>query len=106
MMDITYELFFKVLSNKNRLRIVDLLRRGSKNVTQICLELELEQSLVSHNLGCLSNCGFVHARRNGKMKEYQLDEEAILPVLEFIDKHLERYGEKFSKCEVLRNERR
>ena len=103
-MTITYELFFKVLSNRNRLRIVDLLRKGPKNVTQICQELELEQSLVSHNLGCLSNCGFVYARRNGKAKEYRLDEEAIIPVLEFIDKHLDKYADKFRSCEVLRDE--
>lgn len=104
-MNTAYESFFKVLSNTNRLRIVDLLKGGPMNVTQICRELGLEQSLVSHNLGCLSNCGFVHAKRNGKTKEYRLDEEAILPVLEFVDKHLDKYANKFRSCEVLRDER-
>jgi DNA-binding transcriptional ArsR family regulator len=100
-----YTLFFKALSNETRIRIVHLLREGPRNVSQICEALGMEQSRVSHNLRCLAHCGFVTVQQNGKNREYSLDREVVLPILEAVDGHIERCRVGLKSCEVLREER-
>ena len=68
MKNILYKLFFKAFSNKTRFDIINLLRKGPKHVSDICKELNFEQSRVSHNLKCLEDCGFVNSKWNGKNK--------------------------------------
>lgn len=103
MKELSYKLFFKAFSNETRFKIIQLLRKGSRNVTQICKELGFEQSRVSHNLNCLEACGFVNARRDGKNKVYSLDKEHIVPILEKIDEHIKKYSERLKACGVLKN---
>lgn len=103
MIKVSYTLFFKALSNDTRLRIVDLLRSGSRNATEIGKALDIEQSMVSHNLTCLTNCGFVLTKQNGKNKVCSLNEETVLPLLEIIDRHIEQYGENLAGCRVLKD---
>lgn len=101
-----YILFFKALSNDTRLRIVDLLRKGPRNATDIGEALDIEQSMVSHNLACLINCGFVLANKNGKNKVCSLNKETVLPLLEIIDRHVEQYGKNLEGCKVLKDVRK
>jgi len=101
-----YILFFKALSNDTRLRIVDLLRKGPRNATDIGEALDIEQSMVSHNLACLINCGFVLANQNGKNKVCSLNKETVLPLLEIIDRHVEQYGKNLEGCKVLKDVRK
>jgi len=102
MKELSYKLFFKAFSNNTRFEIIRLLKKGPKSVTEICKELGFEQSRVSHNLKCLENCGFVSSKRNGKNKIYSLDKKHILPILENIDKHIERYNKRLESCGILR----
>ncbi len=101
MKELSYKLFFKAFSNKTRFEIIRLLRNGPKNVTGISLELGFEQSRVSHNLKCLENCGFVNLEWDGKHRIYSLDEEHIVPILEGIDKHIDKYNKRLECCGVL-----
>jgi DNA-binding transcriptional ArsR family regulator len=95
-------LFFKALSNETRLAIIDLLRSGDKTVSEIVNELGFEQSRVSHNLQCLTFCGFIKNRRDGKKRIYSLNKETIEPLLNLVDKHVELYAKHLYKCKVLR----
>ncbi len=103
MKELSYKLFFKALSNKTRFEIITLLRKRPKGVTEICKELKFEQSRVSHNLKCLEACGFVNSKWNGKNKIYELDRNHIIPILNNIDKHIERYDKRLETCGVLKN---
>lgn len=105
MMELRYKLFFKAISNETRFQIIQLLREGPINVNEISRKLKFEQSRVSHNLKCLENCGFVLFKRQGKKKVYLLDKEFIIPILENMDKHLERYNERLSRCGVLKDQK-
>ena len=102
MKELSYKLFFKALSNKTRFNIIQLLRKKPKCVTEICNELDFEQSRVSHNLKCLENCGFVEFKWNGKNKIYELNKKHIIPVLKEINKHIETYNKRLESCGVLR----
>lgn len=97
-----YELFFKALSNETRIAIIDLLRSGDKTVSEIVDALGFEQSRISHGLKCLTFCGFVTNRKEGKRRIYSLNKETIEPLLKIVDKHLEIYADHLRKCKVLR----
>ena len=103
MRELPYRLFFKAFSNKTRFEIIKLLRKKPRSVNEICKLLGFEQSRVSHNLKCLEACGFVSSRWNGKNKIYSLDNKHIIPILENIDKHIERYSKRLRSCGVLKN---
>ena len=86
-----YELFFGSLSNPNRLQIINCLRNGKKNVTEICQATGFEQTMVSHNLKRLQRCGMVFVKPNGKERVYSLNQQTIKPLLELIEKHTSKY---------------
>lgn len=103
MKELSYRLFFKAFSNRTRFEIIKLLRNKPRSVTEICKELSFEQSRVSHNLKCLEACGFVSFIWNGKNKIYFLNKKHIIPILNNIDKHIERYSRRLESCGVLKN---
>jgi DNA-binding transcriptional ArsR family regulator len=102
MKDLSYKLFFKAISNKTRFRIIQSLRDGPKNVTQLVKITGFEQSRVSHNLRCLVECGFVTKERVGKNVIYKINRDTILPILELMDKHIEKYVKHLVDCGLLR----
>ncbi|MDH2900626.1 MAG: metalloregulator ArsR/SmtB family transcription factor [archaeon] len=99
-----YALFFQALSNPARMQIVNLLRekRRSLSVTEICMELNLEQTHVSHALRCLTFCGLVEFARDGKSKLYSLNKATVVPLLRIVDDHLEKFAGNLYTCEVLK----
>lgn len=86
-----YEIFFGSLANPNRLKIINSLRDKPKNVTEICLSTNFEQTMVSHNLKRLEKCGMVFAEPKGKQRYYSLNHETIHPLLKMIDGHMGQY---------------
>ena len=94
-------LFFKALANKGRISIINLLETGPRNVNQIADSLGIGQTLVSHHLRCLSFCGFVTSERNGNSKKYSLNDETISPLLQIVDKHIEKFASNLYDCDSL-----
>lgn len=83
-----YKIFFGTLVSEPRLKIINLLRKGKKNVSQIIEELDMDQTAVSHDLSRLKKCGFVEVEEDGKFHYYKLNEKTIKPLMELIDKHM------------------
>lgn len=86
-----YKIFFGTLVSESRLRIINLLRKGRKNVSEIIDILRIEQSAVSHDLARLKQCGFVSVEGEGKFRYYRLNEETIKPLMSMIDRHMAAY---------------
>lgn len=86
-----YKLFFGTLVSESRLKIINLLRKGKKNVSEIIEELKLDQTAVSHNLARLKRCGFVKTEIEGKFRYYKLDEETAKPLIDLINKHMSQH---------------
>jgi Predicted transcriptional regulators len=99
-----YKLFIKVFGSPVRLKILNSLKSSPKSVQEICKELNLEQSLVSHNLKCLLDCGFVNNKREGKRVIYSINESIVFPLFELIDKHIEKYKDKLISCGIIKSE--
>ena len=86
-----YKLFFGTLVSELRLKIINLLRKGKKNVSEIKKELGIDQSSISHNLARLKKCGFVDSEVDKKFRYYKLNKKTIKPLMEIIDKHMSHY---------------
>ncbi|MDG6910903.1 MAG: helix-turn-helix transcriptional regulator [Nitrososphaerota archaeon] len=97
-----HALLFQALANPARMQILNLLReKGRMNVTQICGELGMEQTRVSHSLRCLAFCGLVNSSREGKSRIYSVNDETTLPLLKAADEHLRRYATNLLTCDSL-----
>ena len=97
----SYNLFVKAFGSRVRLDIIKLLRNKPLSVSEIYKELGSEQSKVSHNLKCLVDCGFVTYNRKGKKKIYSINKSTVLPILEAVDRHVDKYYDHLVKCGVI-----
>jgi len=86
-----YKIFFGTLFSESRLKIINLLREKKMNVSEIMVEIDMDQTSVSHDLARLKKCGFVNSKVDGKFREYTLNEDTIRPLMEMIDKHMSNY---------------
>jgi len=94
----TCSIFFSTLSNPTRLAIVELLRRGPRNVTEISKALRQDQTMISHNLQPLVRCGFVFVERRWKERVYSLNSETMNALFKLIASHAEKYCPKKMRC--------
>ncbi len=86
-----YKVFFGTLFSDSRLKIINLLRKGRKNVSEIIEEFGADQTAVSHDLARLKQCGFVMVETDGKFRYYHINEQTIKPLMVLIDKHMSDY---------------
>lgn len=74
--------FFKIFGDGTRIRILQLLLAGEKNVGELAEALDMSQSAVSHQLRILRQNDLVKYRKEGKTVFYSLDDEHVRMVLE------------------------
>ncbi len=76
--------FLKAVSNPTRLQMLKLLKDTWLCVCLISQILEKDQTLISHHLRVLKESGLLEERREGKMRFYRTNSEAIKNYLERI----------------------
>jgi len=79
---------FKVFGDSTRIKILYDLFRGEKNVTEICSDLEMNQSAISHQLKLLKTAKLVTSRRSGKQMIYSLADEHIKTIVAMGMEHI------------------
>ncbi|RMG19041.1 MAG: ArsR family transcriptional regulator [Bacteroidetes bacterium] len=79
----------KAIAHPVRLAMIDLLREGEKNVTEIHLALGLEQAVASQHLSILRDKGVCVSRRAGKHAYYHLQDHALVDAVELVVKEME-----------------
>src|SRR5476651_2611104 len=62
----------KALADPDRLRIIQCLQAGPRNVSQMAEELQADLANVSHHLGVLRHAGLVQDEKQGKFVVYSL----------------------------------
>jgi len=90
--------FFSSLANPTRLAILERLRDGEMNVSGLAAELGLEQSMVSHNVKLLEECGIVSSERRGKEKYVTPDRETVDALFRVVERHSERCCASKANC--------
>ena len=86
-----YDYFLATLSNKNRLKILNELLNGERNVGQLTKAIGIDQSTISNSLARLKSCGFVTVTANGKERIYVLNKETTKPLMKLINFHVKKY---------------
>jgi ArsR family transcriptional regulator, nickel/cobalt-responsive transcriptional repressor len=71
--------YLKALADPDRLRIIQCLQTGPKNVSELSALLEQELANVSHHLGVLRHAGVVQDERHGKFVVYSLHPDIFRP---------------------------
>ncbi|ACC43906.1 MULTISPECIES: ArsR/SmtB family transcription factor [Mycobacteriaceae] len=69
--------FFRALGDPGRLRLLEFLVSTEHTVTECVTHLGLAQSRVSSHLACLSDCGYVQVRREGRFAHYKVADPRV-----------------------------
>jgi len=80
--------FLKIISERNRLKILCLLKKGEKCVCEIWQCLKLPQNLVSHHLKTLKDFNLISSRKEGVKIFYKLNKKVIKKYLKLLDEFL------------------
>ena len=75
---------FKVLSDSNRLQIIDMLSCGEMCVCKILEKFNITQPTLSHHLKVLSDSGIVESRKEANWMYYKLNYKKIQEITEFL----------------------
>ncbi|MBB4956279.1 ArsR/SmtB family transcription factor [Micromonospora polyrhachis] len=64
--------FFRMLGHPVRIRVLELLGEGPKQVRELLAEIDIEASSLSQQLAVLRRAGIVHSTRDGATVTYTL----------------------------------
>lgn len=71
----------KALSDKNRLKIIQYLSTGQKNVSQVADRLNVEENLASHHLRVLASLGFLKNNKKGREVFYKINDKKFIALI-------------------------
>ena len=80
---------FKMFADSTRIKILVDLSQGEKSVSEICEDLEMNQSAVSHQLKILRNAKLLCACREGKSMIYSLADDHVSTIIAMGKDHIE-----------------
>ena len=72
------------LADPNRIMLLYALSQGSRNVTELCSELDMPQPLVSRHLKVLRERGMVSTERRGTIIIYSLADKRLIEALDLL----------------------
>ena len=91
--------YFRGLGDPTRVRILALLRdEGELTVGDLVTRLGLPQPKVSNHLACLRWCGFVEARREGRMVYNGIADSRVTAMLDLAESLLADNAEHVAAC--------
>lgn len=90
---------FRALGDATRLRILELLLAdGELHQAEIVRRLGATQPRVSEHLACLSWCGFVETRTEGRRTLYRVADRQVPALLEWARRFLARNEAQIACC--------
>ena len=69
--------FFRALGDPARLRLLEFLLHEEHTVTECVAHIGLSQGRISTHLTCLSDCGYVEVRREGRFAYYRVRDSRV-----------------------------
>jgi len=77
----------KAFSDNNRLKILEFLSAGQRNVTDVAENLKVEENLASHHLRVLADLGFLQNDKKGRQVFYRINEKKFVSLIKDISKN-------------------
>ena len=90
----SYEDFFKNFANKTKFKIIMLLKNKPMSVNELSKTMKEEQSKISHSLAKLSACNILNVEQKGKQRIYSLNKDTVIPIIQLVEKHVEKHCDK------------
>ena len=89
--EVLYDLaeLFKVFGDSTRIRILYAMFDEELRVSDICEELGMSISAVSHQLRLLKQAKLVRCRREGRMAYYMLADDHVKTIIGMAKEHIE-----------------
>lgn len=75
---------FKVLSDANRLQIIDMLSCGEMCACKILEKFNITQPTLSHHLKVLTDSGLLTSRKEANWIHYKLNDKEMKEIIEFL----------------------
>ncbi|MGM0172944.1 ArsR/SmtB family transcription factor [Enterococcus sp. DIV0800] len=79
------------LSNKTRYSILQALKKGEQNVTDLIVQVGGSQSSISQHLACLRECGLIEKRMEGKYCFYSMTTSKIIQLMDILDETIQDF---------------
>lgn len=89
---------FDALGDPNRRSIVESLTDGAKPVSEIAEALPISRPAVSRHLRLLKEAGLVTDRRDGTRRIYELHDEGVAAVREYLE---QVWGEAMTRFRMM-----
>ena len=90
--------YLRVLSDPNRLRIVELVADEEQSVGALVDALGVSQPKVSNHLACLRWCGFVDTRREHRTVYYRLADRRVMEIVDLARALLANNADHVAAC--------
>ena len=90
--------FFRGLGDPTRLKILELLLEGEKNVSELVKALGVPQGRVSNHLACLKWCGYVGTIGRGRFTYYRVTDKRINRILVLARQTIADNAERIWSC--------
>lgn len=74
----------KTVAHPMRLRVIDVLEKGEKTVTELCQILGMQQPSMSQQLNLMKAKGVLASRRNGNLVYYSISEPSVVKVIQCV----------------------
>ncbi|MGL5255614.1 MAG: ArsR/SmtB family transcription factor [Proteocatella sp.] len=76
---------FKAFCDENRLRILEMLKTGTKCACVLLESLDISQSTLSHHMKILVESGIVETEKEGKWNYYSISEKGSTVAKEILE---------------------
>ena len=90
---------FSVLSEPNRLDIIDLLYRHPRSVNEIVTQLRLNQPQVSKHLRVLADAGVVDITPDKNQRIYSLKAHPFKDLDKWLEKYRKMWSDRFDRLD-------
>ena len=90
--------FFKGLGDSTRLRIVEALLEGERNVSELITLIGVPQSNISNHLACLKWCGYITSRKERTNVFYRITDERVRQVVKLARSIIADHAENLYAC--------
>jgi DNA-binding transcriptional ArsR family regulator len=94
---------FKALADKNRRKIITLLKNTDLSVNQLLQNFEIGQATLSNHLSILKKAQLVNCKVLGKQRIYRLNKELLVAFAENMRRFVGRLDESFVEEIAIRN---
>ena len=79
-----YAELFKVLSDPNRINIIQLLVKGETCSCELIHELPISQPTLSYHLKHLADVGLIESKKNGTRVNHYVNKDKLVMLSEFV----------------------